>query len=119
MDKISLGRKIKEARIIKGLTQAQLAEIVSLHEKHISRIESGKYMPTLDNIIKIFNALGIEFKMSNLDLKIPIENNIVKTELLKFINNSSDNELEFYLSLLKQAQKGLNKYKHAICNKNL
>ncbi len=114
MDKISLGRKIKEARIIKGLTQAQLAEAVSLHEKHISRIESGKYMPTLDNIIKIFKTLDIEFKMSNLDLKIPVENNIIKTELLKFINNSPENELEFYLTLLKQAQKGLAKYKTTI-----
>ena len=116
MDKISLGRKIKEARIIKGLTQAQLAEAVSLHEKHISRIESGKYMPTLDNIIKIFKTLDIEFKMSNLDLKIPVENNIIKTELLKFINNSPENELEFYLTLLKQAQKGLAKYKTTIKN---
>ena len=116
MDKISLGRKIKEARIIKGLTQAQLAEIVSLHEKHISRIESGKYLPTLDNIIKIFKALDIEFKISNLDLKIPVENTATKTEFLKFINNSSENELEFYLALLKQAQKGLSKFKTTIKN---
>ena len=111
MDKVSLGRKIKEARLIKGLTQAQLAELVSLHEKHISRIESGKYMPTLDNIVKIFKTLDIEFKMSNLDINTPVENNVVKTELLKFINNSPENELEFYLTLLKQAQKGLIKYK--------
>jgi len=114
MDKISLGRKIKEGRIIKGLTQAQLAEAVSLHEKHISRIESGKYMPTLENIVKIFKTLDIEFKMSNLDLKIPVENNIIKTEFLKFINNSTNKELEFYLGLLKQAQKGLHKYQTAL-----
>ena len=114
MDKVSLGRKIIEARLIKGLTQAQLAELVSLHEKHISRIESGKYMPTLDNIVKIFKTLDIEFKMSNLDINTPVENNVVKTELLKFINNSPENELEFYLTLLKQAQKGLIKYKSSI-----
>ena len=116
MDKFNFGNRLKQLRKSYGITQAQLAEAVSLHEKHISRIESGKYLPTLDNIIKIFKTLNIELKMSNLDLKIPIECNITKSELLKFINNSSQNELEFYLTLLKQAQKGLAKFKSNIKN---
>lgn len=116
MDKLSIGKKIKEARMVKGLTQAQLAELVSLHEKHVSRIESGKYLPTLENVIKIFKALGLEFSMCNIDVDIPAEENITKIEFLKIINNSSDNELEFYLGLLKQAQKGLSDFKTHLLN---
>lgn len=110
MDKILVGKKIKEARIKNKLTQAQLAEKVSLHEKHISRIESGKFMPTLENIIKIFKTLNIELSICNTEEDFSdIEN--IKTEFLKIINNSSKNELEFYLNLLKEAQKGLIKFK--------
>ncbi len=116
MDKVLLGKKIKQARTKKGLTQAQLAEIVSLHEKHISRIESGKYLPTLENIIKIFKALEINLCACNEDVEIPNNENIIKTEFLKFINNSSDNELEFYLGLLRQAQKGLIKFRSVLKN---
>ncbi len=114
MDKSLIGKKIKEARITQGLTQAQLAEMVSLHEKHISRIEAGKYLPTLENIIKIFKILKIELSMCNIDVKIPIEENVIKMEFMRLINNSSDNELEFYLGLLKQAQKGLGKFKASL-----
>lgn len=110
MDKVSVGKKIKEARIKNKLTQAQLAEIVSMHEKHISRIESGKYLPTLENIIKIFKALKIDISLCNIENTSVIGEDI-KTEFLKIIDNSSDNELEFYLGLLKQAQKGLAKLK--------
>ncbi len=117
MDKVLLGKKIKQARTNKGLTQAQLGEIVSLHEKHISRIESGKYLPTLENIIKLFKTLEIDLCECNQDNNtLNIENNIIKTEFLKFINNSSDNELEFYLGLLRQAQKGLVKYERMLKN---
>ena len=54
MDKLNFGKKIQELRKAKGLTQAKLAELVDMHEKHISRIESGKYLPNSDNLIKIF-----------------------------------------------------------------
>ena len=36
------GRKIKEYRKKRNLTQAQLAELVNVDDKHISCIESGK-----------------------------------------------------------------------------
>lgn len=110
MDKLLIGKRIKAARNAKGLTQAQLAEAVSLHEKHISRIESGKYLPTLENIIKIFKFLKIELCTLDVDSNIPESKSILKTEFLRIINNSSDNELEFYLGLLRQAQKGLAKF---------
>ena len=38
MDKKDIGRKIKEFRKRKGLTQEELAEAVRMHEKQISRI---------------------------------------------------------------------------------
>ena len=60
--KILFGRKIKEYRKKKNLTQAQLAELVNVDDKHISCIESGKNFPSSDLIERLANSLSIEPK---------------------------------------------------------
>lgn len=49
-----IARKRKE----RGLTQAQLAEILGCHSKDVSEWESGKRQPRADYMIKIADALG-------------------------------------------------------------
>lgn len=45
------GTRIKQAREIRGLNQAELAELVGLHQSNIARLEQGFYQP-LDPIIQ-------------------------------------------------------------------
>lgn len=49
-----IARKRKE----RGLTQAQLAEMLGCHSKDISEWESGKRQPRADYMVKIATALG-------------------------------------------------------------
>ena len=56
------GKKIKEYRKRKNYTQAQLAEMVNVDDKHISCIESGKNFPSADLIGRISQALDVEPK---------------------------------------------------------
>ena len=56
------GRKIKEYRKKKNLTQAQLAELVNVDDKHISCIESGKNFPSPDLIERLATSLDVESK---------------------------------------------------------
>lgn len=58
-DKKLLGKKIQEIRKSRGLTQERLAEIVEMEPNSISIIESGRNFPTLSNLVKIANALGV------------------------------------------------------------
>ncbi len=53
------GFNIKVERMKKGLTQAQLAEMLNVHEKHICKIETGKQNVTLKTLNKIANILGV------------------------------------------------------------
>ena len=53
------GLKIKEYRKSKALTQAQLAELVNVDDKHISCIESGKNFPSPELIDRLAVALNI------------------------------------------------------------
>jgi transcriptional regulator with XRE-family HTH domain len=57
--KILLGERIKEIRKAKGLTQEQLAELVDIEQKHVSRIELGKNAPTIDRLEMIAEALNV------------------------------------------------------------
>ncbi len=55
-----LGQNIKKARNRKHLTQEQLAELVELSPKHISRIEVGTKFVTAESLQRIAAVLQVE-----------------------------------------------------------
>lgn len=55
-----IGLNVKVWRTKKRLTQAQLAEIIDVHEKYIGKIESGKQNITMKTLNRIANAFGIK-----------------------------------------------------------
>ena len=57
-----LGKRIKELRTAKKLTQAKLAETIGIEPRSISRIESGHHFPKSEHLEKFANALGVEIK---------------------------------------------------------
>ena len=60
-DKISvtIGKKIQTARLIKGLTQEQLAEKCNVSTNHISSVETGHSNCSFSLMILICNVLDI------------------------------------------------------------
>jgi len=55
---------IIKKRIEKGLTQKELARRIGTKQSAISRLESGKYNPSLAFLKKVAKALGAELKIS-------------------------------------------------------
>ncbi len=51
-------RKMKVARVEKGLSQQELADLVDATRQTIGLIESGKFNPSLNLCIRIARALG-------------------------------------------------------------
>ena len=58
MDEI--GDKIKQARVRAEMTQYQLAESAGVSQPAISQIETGRHRLSLETLIKLAKALGIE-----------------------------------------------------------
>lgn len=58
-NKKKLGKRIKELRKQKGLTQEKLAEFINMEQNSISIIESGRNFPTLATLEKIANILNV------------------------------------------------------------
>ena len=99
IDKVLIGAKIKEFRKKKKLSQAELAEIVGLSDKHIGRIEAGKYSPNFVNFLNIMYAVELDFLSLGIDFSKNCSKNL--DELLKYIYSSSDDEIDIYLKLMK------------------
>ena len=57
MDAQKVGRRIQEVRKSRGLTQAELAQMVDLSTKYISNVECGFKTPKLNTFVAIANAL--------------------------------------------------------------
>ena len=59
------GYQVARLRMLRGLTQAQLAEMVGTRQPSIARLENGTSAPSLSFLTKIAEALGakIEFKL--------------------------------------------------------
>ena len=56
---MSVGERIKEARKITGMTQAQLAENSGISSMSVRRYESGERAPDIETLQRIADALGV------------------------------------------------------------
>lgn len=59
---IIYGKRLREVRKQKNLTQEKLAEILGMSPNFIGMIERGERNTTVDNMFRISNALGISLK---------------------------------------------------------
>lgn len=94
-----LGKRIKELRLSKKLTQEQLSELTNIGASSISKIESGIYHPTDDNLEKIAKALNVEpyklymcYQFKNIDE--------LKREIITMLENASEDEIRLAYKLL-------------------
>lgn len=94
------GKRIKELRIKQGLTQEQLAEMIEVGERNLSKIECGNVFVKASTITKLIQALKVEpqelFEFSQYqeqknkkqELITAIQNNDVDVDLLYRIYRS-------------------------------
>lgn len=84
--KILLGKRVKELRKKRNLTQKELAEKMNIDQRNLSKIECGNNFITAETLSKILFALDIEIEdLFNFNSEINI--NQIKKELLFAINN--------------------------------
>jgi transcriptional regulator with XRE-family HTH domain len=55
-----LGRTIAEARLERGLTQAQLARRARIDRTYLARLEAGHTVQQVDRALDLLRVLGIE-----------------------------------------------------------
>ena len=54
-----LGRRIKEVRKMRNMTQMELSELAGISEPHLSRIETGTKRVSFETFVRIADALAV------------------------------------------------------------
>ena len=95
-----LGKRIKDLRKARKLTQEQLAEMVDIDQRTLSAIECGINFPT-KNLIKIAQALNIEIKeLFEFDNK-ELSDNEIKQEIINLLEYINSRDLNIVYKLIK------------------
>ncbi len=69
-DYVSLGKRVRKARVQKKLTQEQLAEACDLSTAHIGHIERGTRALSIESLITISKVLGVSTDYLLLDVAV-------------------------------------------------
>lgn len=80
--------RLVQARLEKGISQAELARMIGTQRSNINRLESGTQNPTLNMIVKIASALDKTVSLTLEDKEKPMSSRyslrIYDTELVRF-----------------------------------
>ena len=58
-----VAQQLREVRKSQGMTQESLADRVGTKKSNISRLESGRYNPSLDFLVKVAGGLGKQIQV--------------------------------------------------------
>ena len=94
MDQIQIGKFIAACRKEKGMTQAQLAEKMSVSDRAVSKWETGKNMPDSSIMLDLCSELGITVNDLLNGRRIAMENykNIAEQTLVEMRESKEKND---------------------------
>ncbi|EMO77672.1 DNA-binding helix-turn-helix protein [Leptospira kirschneri str. 200801925] len=102
-----LGTNIRSLRSKKGWSQTELADKIGVHLTHINRIENGKYLPSLDTVVLLADALESSLDIlvngsteSSKDIRIEDQSFAEKIRLLNSLNEEEKKAVILFLDSL-------------------
>lgn len=104
--KKKFGKRVKELRKSRGLTQEKIAELINIEPPNISKMESGTHFPLPENIEKLAKALDVEVK-DLFDFEHFQTKNTLISQINDFFNKTDLKDIE----LMYKFSKNLQEYK--------
>ena len=101
VDKIYVGKIIRQKRRSLGLKQSELAEMIGISEKHLSKIETGKNYPALDNFFRMTEILKLTLKDFGSEDSEESNNSLNKNKLKMIINIATEEQINLYLDMIE------------------
>lgn len=110
IDYKDIGARIRALRLQRKLTQEQLAEAAGVGVTHISHIETGNSVPSLQVMIDIINALGCsadELLCIDINLARPLFNNW----LVELVSDCDADEVKLITDMVLSLKASLRRLK--------
>jgi len=112
-----IGKRLRETRIVKNISQQELANQIGVSKVSVCGYENGNRLPNLNNLLKIANVLDVTPNyLLGYDIKVIAEGEqkyqqtIAKEELL-FLNELRKNRL-VYNQVIKDPKRSVKYLKH-------
>ena len=103
---IEIGKRIRDIRTNKKMSQADLADKANISLSQVSDIETGKSSMRLTTFIGIVEALQVSADVL-LRTDIPEVNNIYKSEFAEVLEDCTPTENESILKIVKEVKKSM------------
>ena len=97
----AIGARIREVRIQKNMSQAELAEKAFISVPHMSEVENGKTILRLSTFVYITEALQVSADVL-LRTNIPEVNGIYQGEFKDLLADCSPAEIDSILKIVKE-----------------
>lgn len=108
IDYVSIGKRIRERRIVEKMTQAELAELSGVEPSNISHIERAATKVSLPTLLQIANALNVS--LDELVCGSLIKNeHILSKELNDLISDCNAQEMQSIIEVVKTTKSVLRK----------
>ena len=107
---MQLGKRIKEYRKHRGISQEKLADLVDLTQTYISLLEGGYKCMSLPTFVSIANALHVsadELLQDSLENTVRVSNH----EFAVLVSDCSEYEKRVLLATLKSAKEAMRENK--------
>lgn len=94
---LRLGKRIKQLRVMRDMTQEQLAEASNVSISFLGNVERGSKNPTVETIYKIANALDVTMsELLSFDTGIQVLEEPTSVELRRLLSEYSDKIQNLY-----------------------
>ena len=102
MDQIKIGRFVAETRKQRNLTQRQLADLLSISDKTVSKWECGKGLPEVSLMLPLCEILGITVNDLLSGQRVPTEDYQTKAEenMMDLMKENEENKQRMTLSVI-------------------
>ncbi len=96
MDKKKLlGKRLRELRKRRGISQERLAELIEVDPTTVSNIENGKNYPTMSNLYKLLEVLDCTFTEA-FDFEHKNNNDNLINQIIERLKNNPEKIEDFY-----------------------
>ena len=103
---IEIGKRIREFRVKKNMSQAALADKATVSLSQISDIERGKTSMRLTTFIGIVEALQVSADVL-LRTDIPEVNTLYKSEFAEVLADCTPSEIDSILKIVKEVKRSM------------
>ncbi len=105
LDYTKLGKRIKEQRLKKHLTQEKLGEIVNVATSNISHIERATTQVSLSSFVKIANALDVTPDQLLCDSSNPVAEIYIEQDISNLLRGCTPNEKQMIKDIIAATRK--------------